>query len=238
MNSTDKPSEQSARLRTIGGQHAQTLLDWLSWADNDYVAARRLLLDKLLVQGTSLTCTALEKYLKAVLASKGKAIPRLHDPHRLYLETGPDPNLRLDEDFLAMLSKAYELRYPDELQAGYNVVLSQALIMSALDESVSQITKGFSIRKGSGDELQRRLDILLQGKDPRLLASNTALGTLTKDELFAMPSAVFEMRILSNGTRIEIEYTTTRIDNRSFSRDAFVQLNEKQFQLVYPPLQG
>ena len=52
--------------RTALGGQAETTLRWIRWADADYLGARLLLLQGLLVQGAALANTALEKYLKAV----------------------------------------------------------------------------------------------------------------------------------------------------------------------------
>jgi hypothetical protein len=54
------------QAKVLAGPDVLTVLSWLSWGDYDYVAARRLLLDNLLVQGTALANTCLEKYLKAL----------------------------------------------------------------------------------------------------------------------------------------------------------------------------
>jgi HEPN domain-containing protein len=44
-----------------------TALDWLSKADQDYIAARQLLLKNSLIEGATFSTTAIEKYMKAVL---------------------------------------------------------------------------------------------------------------------------------------------------------------------------
>ncbi|HUX65780.1 MAG TPA: hypothetical protein VMV42_01405 [archaeon] len=52
------------------GDRARLVLEWLSWADNDYIAARLLLRRRLLSQGAALANTALEKYFKALVFPK------------------------------------------------------------------------------------------------------------------------------------------------------------------------
>lgn len=42
------------------------MLRWLEWAGNDYIAARLLFLNNLLVQGSGLSNTTIEKYLKTL----------------------------------------------------------------------------------------------------------------------------------------------------------------------------
>src|SRR4051794_26397796 len=58
---------------------AERILLWLGWADKDYVAARRLLLNAYLAQGAALGNTALEKYLKTLFMILGKKVPRSHN---------------------------------------------------------------------------------------------------------------------------------------------------------------
>jgi HEPN domain-containing protein len=65
--------------RVASATPAERILLWLGWADKDYVAARRLLLNAYLPQGAALGNTALEKYLKTLLMILGKKVPRSHD---------------------------------------------------------------------------------------------------------------------------------------------------------------
>jgi HEPN domain-containing protein len=92
-------------------------LHWIRWADADYLSARLLLLQGLLVQGAALANTAIEKYLKAVFCHAQVKIPHGHAIDALYAKVkaiGPT-NLDLNESFLRLLRKAYKLRYPDDL---------------------------------------------------------------------------------------------------------------------------
>ncbi len=236
MNTPQRESRKRAGYIPAKGVHAQKSLDWLFWADRDYLAARRLLLDNLIVQGASFANTALEKYLKAILAVEGKSVPRVHDPLSLYRKTKPGGTLQLDEKFLTLLAKAYELRYPDDLEAGYNIVLSQALILIALDEAIFEITKRFEFGRTDGRPVQRLLDFLVESRDPRIIHMNVALNVVKKDVALNTQSRVYEMRVLPNGTRMEIEYSTAKIENTGIDRDAFVQINEKQFHLAFTPI--
>ena len=51
MTNEGDQAGHSGSLHTVSGDQARTILHWLTWADNDYLAARRLLLDGLLVRG-------------------------------------------------------------------------------------------------------------------------------------------------------------------------------------------
>ena len=206
---------------SASGTAAHEVLDWRSWGDSDYVAARRLLLDDLLVQGACLANTAIEKYLKAILAIQKRRVLRIHDPLDLYHRIRPGGTLLLDEQFLALLVKVYTLRYPDDLKPGFNIVLSRALLLDALDQSVFGIRSHFEFGFADGRPVTTFLDNLLESKDARILTDNTALGTITQEDLFNRPSAVFEMRVLDNGGRLEAHYQAEKLDNRNFDAEGF-----------------
>lgn len=98
----------------------------------------------------------------------------------IYGEVKRGSILQLDESFLGLLEKAYAMRYPDDLEEGYNIVLSQALLLDALDQSAKSITDRIAMKKNSGDTAKRKLDLLIEQHNPQLFSMNTALGTITK----------------------------------------------------------
>jgi hypothetical protein len=71
-------------VKSIQGNQAIKTIQWVSWADNEYIAARQLLLADLLVQGSSLSNTTIEKYLKALFMLLGMKNPRIHNIDKLY----------------------------------------------------------------------------------------------------------------------------------------------------------
>src|SRR6185437_116377 len=181
----------------VEGKQARSILHWLTWADTDYLGARRLLMDGLLLQGAILSNTAIEKYLKALIALHGEKIVWIHDPLQIYKtlrEQGS--SLLLNESFLELLGKSYEMRYPDDLKDGYNIVLSQALLLDALDQTVKSITNGVTFGNAEGIA-KRKLDLLVEQHAPQLVLLNTALGSIARDTLLDQPSLVFECRFLN-----------------------------------------
>jgi len=222
--------------QAITGNKADVVMQWLTWADKDYVAARRLLLEGLLVQGTSLANTAIEKYLKAILTVHDQTVVRIHDPLKLYQSLPISDSLQLDISFLTLLGKAYKMRYPDDLPFGYNISLCQFLLLHALDESIAKITAKFDWKTRDGNSAVRLLNALINDKDPNATLHNVALGAISKDELFALPSKVYENRRLNNGAWMEIDYVTATIENESFDHEGFVQINDRQFNLSHLPL--
>ena len=140
---------------------------WLRWADQDYVAARTLLLKGLLVQGCGLANTAVEKYFKAVLVLNGSSSPkgvRGHDVVHLYEKlpsAGIDRGLNID--FLRVLLKAYRMRYPDDLEVGFNIALEQVKVLAEIDTAVHAIRKGFQFHQQK-TEGPTSLEALIESK--------------------------------------------------------------------------
>jgi HEPN domain-containing protein len=130
---------------TIRGKQADQTLMWIRWVDADYLGARLLLVEGLLIQGTVLANTAIEKYLKAICSYANIAIPGSHDVATLYanIKHKTPTNLDLIPGFLRLLRKAYRLRYPDDPNEGFNIVLNQAKILCQLDRSVFELVKRF-----------------------------------------------------------------------------------------------
>src|ERR1700694_5043723 len=94
---------------------------WMKWADSDYLAARQLLLGRMVLQGCVLANTAIEKYLKAVHDHLDLPIPHSHAVQTLYREASASKKIAfvLNVGFLDILQKSYCLRYPDELPDGF-----------------------------------------------------------------------------------------------------------------------
>jgi HEPN domain-containing protein len=199
------------------GQAAIKTLQWLSWADQDYVAARALLLSGLLVQGCGFSATALEKYLKAILTVRGTKIPRIHDVVKLYKQAKSVGRISpLNEGYLRTLVKAYDLRYPDDLEEGFNISLAQTQLLAELDASVHAIRKPFGFRKADGRPVETKLDLLLKTGDSRVTDRNTAFTRFDRATLFAGDSDCYELRVLAGGEIMEANYRAQVPDNGNF----------------------
>jgi hypothetical protein len=59
---------QMAEKLAAGGSILRTI-DWVRWADSDFLSVRQLLTERMLLQGCVLANKAVEKYLKGVCAS-------------------------------------------------------------------------------------------------------------------------------------------------------------------------
>jgi hypothetical protein len=194
------------------------ITNWLRWADDDYIAARRLLLDNLLVQGAALSNTAIEKYFKTILLikrlpwSKNHNVPALFDMLKKQGVLIP-----LHEGYLRLLYKAYKLRYPDELETGFSIAMDRTRLLSELDFSVFTIRRGYKIAGPFGD-FSSTIEQLLARKDHRLLDRNCYYGQQDRAALFRENGARYCMRVLSPGNMVQATYETIGVpDTRNFN---------------------
>jgi len=222
------------------GQKSIDTMHWVSWADQDYVAARILLLTGLAVQGATLACTALEKYLKAVCTISGVPCENVgHDVSKLngmlHHRTIP---LQLNVKFLRFLDKAYKLRYPEELTPGFNIALNSIATLVELDTTVHVVRNGFSFRRNDNG-VTTKLEEGLKNRAQELLTKNCALAGIDKKQLFAEPSWSYDLRVMPDGTILEASYVVSRLlDEHNFTRIAFEPIHGSQgksFKLGWPP---
>lgn len=193
------------------GNDATLTLKWLNWADTDYIAARQLLRSGRIVPGTALANTAIEKYLKTLFIMFGESIPRSHDVRELYKKISPNlKRFRLNEDFLEFLYKAYKLRYPDDLEPGYNICLSFVKILTELDFSVSEIRKGFNFKSSRGI-VTTPFDRFVEEKSDQLLDKNCYFGNYSRKNFFAETTDLYELRVMPNGDLMEVTYLSKDI---------------------------
>jgi hypothetical protein len=222
------------------GKKSVDTMYWVGWADQDYVAARILLLTGLVVQGATLACTAVEKYLKAVCTISGVSYQGIgHDVCKLngVLHHKRIP-LHVNIKFLRFLNKAYKLRYPDELASGFNIALNSIATLVELDKTVHVIRAGFTFKR-NGHSVTAKLEESLKNRTQELLIKNCALAGADKKQLFAEPSWSYDIRVMPDGTIIEASYVVTRLQGEdNFTRVAFDAIEGSQgrsFKLAWPP---
>lgn len=186
-------------------------IEWIKWADNDYIGARELLLCDLLVNGAVLSNTAVEKYLKAIFMLKQIKIPRCHDVTALNQKLkSTGLILPLSEDYLSLLLMAYKLRYPDDLPPDFNIAIDRTRLLTELDYTVWVIRKGFTLT-GPAGPIQTNLDILLSRGDPHLLDKNCYFGTTKRSDLFRENASRFTMRVRGPYNFFTAEYQTAGV---------------------------
>lgn len=201
-----------------------SMLKWIGSADDDYLAARQLLLTNSLVKGSSLSNTAIEKYLKAFLIHLDLKIPKGYKGHNIanlykqIKENGID--LGLNEDYLALLFKAYRLRYPDGLESGFNVALCGIKLLVELDHTVYDVREGIRFEK-NGKKVTTEIQRLQERKNPILLDKNCYYGCCDRAVLFNQGSTYYEFRIVGKDIPIEASiYRPIVVDDGKFGVEA------------------
>jgi HEPN domain-containing protein len=199
---------------SLQGEQAKKTMQWVAWADNDYITARQLLLtDTALVQGCILSDTAIEKYLKALFVILGLKNPKLHKVDKLYEKIKNNGlKLNINEEYLALLAKSYQLRYFDDLPLGFNISLTRTKMLVELDHTVFEIRNGFKFGIGNKKLSNTRIDGLLEGNDSVLLSKNCYYGNYNRSALFKEQSYCYELRVLEGGI-LEIYYLTDGIND-------------------------
>ncbi len=210
------------------------IVDWLRWADEDYIAARQLLLSNLLKQGAGLSNTAIEKYFKTIFLIKKLPFRKNHDIPDLFKQLKENGiSLNLNPDYLALLFKLYKLRYPDDLNTGLSVGIDRTRLLTELDFSVFEVRKwfnSFSPREPIGNTIED----LSARKDTRLLEKNCYFGSANREALFAEDSSRFAMRVLEPDDLTWAEYETFGVpDTRNFKIKyaASRKVNKMNFRL-------
>ncbi len=204
------------------GKHGVQITQWLNWADEDYLAARAMLLRGFVMQGAMLANTAVEKYLKTGLLARNQSFRNSHDVARLYEQlqaTGSTPQVNVD--FLGMLGKAYRLRYPDDLPVGFNLALVAVKVLAEMDATVHALRGGFRFQRSDGRTVTTLLDDLLGRQDLSLLSDNAAFGKCARAELFTKSSSCFEIRVLGEDEILSAKYEAGPIpDDGVFDTEA------------------
>jgi HEPN domain-containing protein len=197
---------------------AERILLWLRWADKDYVAARRLLLNAYLPQGAALGNTALEKYFKTLFMILGKKVPRSHNVVALHEGLLKHfPNLEeVTVNFLKVLCKAYRLRYPDNLEVEFSVSLGQPKILTELDRTVHHIRRGFSFSKLSGKPITTLIDPMIKRNDPDLVDANCYFSSAQRSDVFHKLTNCYEMRVVALDRILEAYYEASIPDDGDF----------------------
>ena len=143
-----------------------------------------------------------------------------HDVSQLYNILNLD--LGLNTDYLKLLSKAYSLRYPDDLIPGFNLSLNDTKMLVELDSSVFEVRKGFKITE-NGKNVETEFDGLLKSESKEIMENNCFFGTVRRADIFSRPSFSYAIRLMGNGGFLEIAYQTEDdVDSSLFNVEALV----------------
>ena len=217
------------------------VVEFLNIAYKDYLGARVLLNAGLLSQGAVLSSTAIEKYFKAILAFRGNEAPGHLSKRHINSAKNYDKNLAtaLNDDFLTLLQRAYQLRYLDNLPKEFNIVIADREFLAELDYTAILIQESFRMQL-NGQETQSIYHLDKLSNDQILFENNYILTKQAKQHFIAAaPQNVYEIRNCKLRGFLEVSYMcTARESDRNFLREGFKAVPPEyiQYQMSLPPL--
>lgn len=203
-------------------------------AYQDYLASRLLLINGFLEQGVGLAATAVEKYLKAILAIKGvRCRGHLRDNIFNALKNQrSDLYKDLNIDFIKFLKKGYELRYHDDKESRFGIVINQYRTLAELDKFAFIADSGILITKdGNKEDTPYARDA--NQKEPKLINDNHVILGISRYEYFKRKNKVCEILWENDATGISVCYETAYVyDTGSFLKTIKLNKHDKDFVIT------
>jgi len=200
--------------------------NYLDVGFRDYVAARVLINNGLLLQGTILASTSVEKYFKSILtlneiASHQHLNVELCNKVKIF-----DPTLynAFNSSFLEILIRCYKLRYIDDVPDNFSIVLMQYPLLAELDYIISKIEEKINIFQ-DGKKLELGYRQNWKNKNPEFVTNNYIYLGVSKNKFIeSQESKVHCLRLDANlgfqRTNIEVYYTAEKQPHDgNFSKD-------------------
>jgi len=160
----------------------------------DYLAARCLLNNRLIIPGLTLASTAIEKYLKALLVLKLDEeenyyyhFDRFDKLNDILERNNIDVTKNFDPVFLNILEKAFKIRYYDRLKQPVTIGLYLNQFIGELDHTIHNLEKLA--------DLSLTYRRAIEHKDPHLYENNFILKNQDKREFMESPDTAFSVRI-------------------------------------------
>lgn len=157
----------------------------------DYIAARYLLNNNFTIQGLTLSSTAVEKYIKVLLVANGKSkreinvhLHKLDQLKKALSECYFDITEKIDERFLNVLGKVYEIRYYDDIKSPVTIGFFIDQFIGELDFVINMFETLVitDIKDGKGNVLKTPYHHAVESKDKNLFENNYLFSGITKKE--------------------------------------------------------
>lgn len=122
-------------MTSFNGKNRNIILGLLTQSYEDYRSARILFNNGELVSATFLSCTAIEKLLKAILMIYEINFPWIHNPYDLYIKLKNQTSFaaEINEEYLKSLYNIYKGRYIGHQEAGFSFVIFLHKCLAELD---------------------------------------------------------------------------------------------------------
>lgn len=221
-------------MKTINNSSSETAFSFIELAFRDYIAARFLINNGLLLQGLTLASTTVEKYIKVVLILNGKTKKEmkvhLNNIDKLKKELADcyyDVTKLIDSRFLDILGKVYTIRYYDDIITPITIGLFINQFLGELDYVVNMFETQVitDVKRANGEIVRTGYKRAIDEKDPALFEGNYILNGLNKKDHMEKPDTGYAINIrpesLVSG---EIEVIGQNVTNKYNGQIAFIDI--------------
>lgn len=167
----------------------------------DYIAARVLLNNHLVVQGLTLASTAVEKYLKALIVFNLQEKERYHYHFdrfellkNLLCKVKSDVTVEFDPVFLEILENAFKIRYYDKIEKPMFMGFYINQFIGELDYTVDYLERFIADTQNGGRSMSA-YTTAVKSKEPHLYDNNFILSKENKKDFMEKPDIGFSIHI-------------------------------------------
>ena len=189
------------------------IINTLTQAYGDYIAARILLLNKKLQQGHLLASYAIEKYFKAILLFRGNRIDGHNISANKFINSlanfVPEFHKILNQEFIFYLEKSFELRYWDNQKKFGNMLLYQIRTLYELDKIVFAVENSIELSE-NGNILEKFYFSDIKNRRNDLIEKNYFLNDPKPFDLNSFDEAIEFIGLNPQNTLISMISETTQ----------------------------
>lgn len=167
----------------------------------DYIAARVLLNNHLIVQGLTLASTSVEKYLKALIVFNLKEREKYHyhfdsfeKLKSLLCKVNKDVTEEFDPVFLEILENAFKIRYYDNIKQPVFMGFFINQFIGELDYTIDFL-ENFVAKTENGGASISAYNRAIKNNNPQLFENNFVLGKENKKDYMEKPDVGFSIII-------------------------------------------
>ena len=167
----------------------------------DYIAARLLLNNHLIIQGLTLASTSVEKYLKALIVFNLKEremyhyhFDRFEKLKNLLGKVNKDVTGEFDPDFLEILENAFKIRYYDNIKQPVFMGFYINQFIGELDYTIDFLENFIAKTENSGMSISA-YNRAIKKNEPHLYENNFVLNKENKKDFMEKPDVGFSINI-------------------------------------------
>ena len=165
----------------------------------DYIAARLLLNNHLIIQGLTLASTSIEKYLKAIIVFNLKEREKYHyhfdrfeKLKNILNKVNKDVTRKFDPFFLEILQNAFRIRYYDKIEQPLFMGFYINQFIGELDYTIDFI-ENFIAKTENGGECFSAYYKAIKNNDSQLYENNFVLSQENKKDFMEKPDVGFSI---------------------------------------------